>query len=114
LNTAEKQVEWLANNLSPDLILWTGDSSSHDLYRLTAKDIRESVQSLSDILYSYFPNTPIVPALGNHDFHPPNYQKFNESHSEHLMEISKSFSLFLDEETLMEFSAFGYYRYDIP
>jgi len=71
--TAEKQVEWLAENLEPDLILWTGDSSSHDLYNMGEKDVRETISTLSDLLYSYFPTTPIIPSLGNHDFHPPNY-----------------------------------------
>jgi sphingomyelin phosphodiesterase acid-like 3 len=66
------------------MIFWTGDSSSHDLYNLNEIDVRETISTLSDLLYSQFPTTPIIPVLGNHDFHPPNYQKFNESFTHHL------------------------------
>jgi hypothetical protein len=64
---------------------------------MNAEDVRESISTLSDLVYNYFPNTPLIPVLGNHDFHPPNYQKFNESFSHHLQEVSKIFSIFLDD-----------------
>ena len=37
--TADKQMEWLGKNIKPQLILWTGDSSSHDLYNLHEEDV---------------------------------------------------------------------------
>jgi len=39
METAKKSIEWLSKNLvghrKPDIILWTGDSISHDLIGIT-------------------------------------------------------------------------------
>jgi hypothetical protein len=52
--TAEKQVEWLSKNLighrKPDLILWTGDSISHDLVGISEEDVFMSIQKLTKLI----------------------------------------------------------------
>lgn len=66
-------MEWLKNNIKPDIILWTGDSSSHDLFNMKASDVRNTISNLTSLISLNFPGVPVIPALGNHDFHPPNY-----------------------------------------
>lgn len=52
--TAQKQIEWLSKNLighrKPDLILWTGDSISHDLVGISEEDVLESIRKLTKLI----------------------------------------------------------------
>lgn len=41
--TADKQLEWLAKNEKIDLILWTGDSVSHDLHSIKYADVIHTI-----------------------------------------------------------------------
>ncbi len=78
--------------------MWTGDSIGHDIHNISPVEVTDNIQILSNLLKSYFPNTPIIPALGNHDFYPVNIQKFNVSNSEHLHNIGETWRLFIDNE----------------
>ena len=58
---------------SPDIILWTGDSSPHWKYP-TPPDWNYIFKAERDIvrrLRNNFPNSTILPVLGNHDSFPP-------------------------------------------
>mmetsp|Transcript_27023 Transcript_27023/g.19483 ORF Transcript_27023/g.19483 Transcript_27023/m.19483 type:complete len:81 (+) Transcript_27023:949-1191(+) len=71
----------------PDAIIWTGDSISHDFYALETEDILHTIKSLTDLLIETFPDTPIIPAIGNHDFDPANIQSFrNENQSKRILD----------------------------
>lgn len=54
LEAAEAQMKWLAknlkNDLKPDIILWTGDSVSHDLVSLNKDTVFESIDILTQII----------------------------------------------------------------
>jgi len=54
----------------PDFIVWTGDSAPH----VTPEPSYQYITNVTSMVYSklmrYFPNTPIVSALGNHDSSP--------------------------------------------
>ncbi|CAL4122987.1 unnamed protein product [Meganyctiphanes norvegica] len=55
-----------------DLIIWTGDLVPHVVWNTTQEGnlmvIREAVQMVKD----FFPDTPVFPAIGNHEGHPVN------------------------------------------
>lgn len=59
---------------NPDLIIWTGDNTPHIEYNSTNYVI-DTMRLTSDAIHRYFgqTSTTIVPAMGNHDFSPPNY-----------------------------------------
>ncbi len=63
-------------NPEPDFILWTGDSSPHWTFP-DSPDwdyIYKAEKYITKMIRMYFPKTPIVPVLGNHDaFEPDNY-----------------------------------------
>lgn len=65
-------------------MLWTGDQIGHDLHNVSPQEIIENIQTLTTLIKSYFPDTPLIPTLGNHDFYPPNYQPFNVTFTDHL------------------------------
>jgi sphingomyelin phosphodiesterase len=64
-----------------DYIVWTGDLPPHDVWNQTRDDQLHVLKETVDQLVRYFPNTPIFPALGNHEstpvnsFPPPNVQQ---------------------------------------
>lgn len=37
---------------------------------LSTEEVIETVQNLTDLLFTVFPKTKVYPALGNHDYHP--------------------------------------------
>jgi 3',5'-cyclic AMP phosphodiesterase CpdA len=93
LETAKAQITWLSKNLlghrKPDLILWTGDSISHDLTGITEDIVYESIIKLTKLIKKGFPNVPLILCLGNHDFEPANHQFFDKPKSEFLQRLSE-------------------------
>lgn len=79
LETCREQLKWFAENLpkQPDLILWTGDSVSHDMAYMTREKVLQTLKLLTEIVKEVYPTTPVVVAIGNHDFEPANYQNFD-------------------------------------
>ncbi|XP_063861452.1 acid sphingomyelinase-like phosphodiesterase 3b isoform X2 [Scylla paramamosain] len=58
---------------NPDFILWTGDDTAHvpnDYF--STEVVVNIVANLTDLIASHFPNTPVFPVLGNHDYYPKN------------------------------------------
>lgn len=55
-----------------DFIIWTGDVMSHNIWSTTKQDVMNAVKTFSDLVYKYFPNVKVFPALGNHEAHPVN------------------------------------------
>jgi len=92
METAQKSIEWLSKNLvghrKPDMILWTGDSISHDLTGITESDIYDSIIKLTELIRKAFPDTPLILTLGNHDFETANHQFFDQPNSDFLKKLS--------------------------
>ena len=57
---------------NPNFILWTGDSSPH-WYKSPPNwtYIYEAENFVAGQIRKYFPDTPIIPILGNHDAYVP-------------------------------------------
>ncbi|XP_019869061.1 sphingomyelin phosphodiesterase [Aethina tumida] len=50
-----------------DYIIWTGDLPPHDIWNQTKESNLEIIQTMAEMMSEIFPNTPIFPALGNHE-----------------------------------------------
>ena len=59
--------------MKPDLILWTGDSVSHDMEEMTEERVIETLQVLTSLIKEIYPEVPLIASFGNHDFEPSNY-----------------------------------------
>jgi len=71
LRTIESMYRHIAQRHSDiDLIYWTGDLPPHDIWNQTRKANLEVLHGTSDQLREFFPNTMILPALGNHESAP--------------------------------------------
>lgn len=55
-----------------DYIIWTGDLPPHDIWNQTKEGNLNIIRATIEQLMIYFPETPIFPALGNHESAPVN------------------------------------------
>lgn len=114
---------------NPDFILWTGDSSPHWSYPDVPNwdYVYAAEKYIANYLKKHFPNSTIVPVLGNHDaFRPDNFtankveQKGNESlyDSHQYIEFfhrTNWHQLIPDENNAhADFKFCGYYVLDLP
>ncbi|XP_066150731.1 sphingomyelin phosphodiesterase-like isoform X2 [Euwallacea fornicatus] len=53
-----------------DYILWTGDIPPHDIWNQTKENNLNVIEETIDMIFKAFPNTPIFPAIGNHESSP--------------------------------------------
>jgi len=63
-----RSLTWISANFpKPDFIMWTGDSVAHDDLSQTSHKNLHTIQVMTDIIDHVYPNTLVIPALGNHD-----------------------------------------------
>ena len=55
-----------------DYIILTGDLPAHDVWLQTESDNIHSIQVVAAALQKYFPDIPVLPAIGNHESFPVN------------------------------------------
>ncbi|XP_023652984.1 cyclic GMP-AMP phosphodiesterase SMPDL3A [Paramormyrops kingsleyae] len=54
-----------------DFIIWTGDSPPHvPVDELSTDLVIQIIRNMTDTIRKFFPNLPVYPALGNHDYWP--------------------------------------------
>lgn len=86
-----------------DFIIWTGDIPPHDIWNQTREYNLDVLKATLQMVYEAFPNTPIFPALGNHEgvpagTFPPPWMRSKEHAIDWLYkEISKDWSKWLPD-----------------
>ena len=48
--TYQSMLDYIVNEVQPDLILWTGDNSAHDIYQNTQTEVIEYNQVMTQML----------------------------------------------------------------
>ena len=97
-----------------DYILWTGDLPAHDIWNQSRSQQEYLLKNLTSLLLKYFPNTPIYPALGNHESYPvnsfpPNYIRGYNNISWLYYSLYKAWGPWLTSSALETVRRFGYY-----
>jgi len=74
LRTIDNMLQQIATVHGPtlDYIIWTGDLPPHDVWNQTREENLNIIRQSHQLLLQHFPNTPIFPALGNHESAPVN------------------------------------------
>ncbi|XP_037777507.1 sphingomyelin phosphodiesterase-like [Penaeus monodon] len=69
-----------------DLILWTGDLIPHNVWNTSREGNLDIIRQTVQMVKEYFPDTPVFPAIGNHESHPVN--AFPQPYIENEFDIS--------------------------
>jgi len=91
-----------------DLIFWTGDNIAHDIWEQSVDKNAYYTQVITSAVKEKFPNTPVFPILGNHEFFPVNVQSFNGIHPV-IDKISEYWKDWIGKEGIDDFKNYGYY-----
>eukprot|EP01105_Mastigella_eilhardi_P024182 TRINITY_DN6267_c0_g1_i1.p1 TRINITY_DN6267_c0_g1~~TRINITY_DN6267_c0_g1_i1.p1 ORF type:complete len:438 (+),score=133.18 TRINITY_DN6267_c0_g1_i1:167-1315(+) len=85
---------------NPDFIVMSGDMAAHDL--VSTHD--EAVRTVTNLLNATFPNTLVVPCIGNNDL-TPDYE--GECNSDGLANLYETWSLWIPEQQKETFHQMG-------
>lgn len=100
---------------NPDFILWTGDDTAHvsDKY-FSTDEVIEIIDNITETLRESFPETVVVPILGNHDYYPKNQLPPGESQLQtKVAGLWKEWFDKLNNDTYASFASSGRYVTDI-
>ena len=97
-----------AKELEPDFILFTGDNIAHNVWEDTQEEVVYYTETIIDSIEKRFgKNTPIYPAIGNHEKAP--VDEFYGPESVLLNGLADIFKSYLSDDAYYTFKNFGYY-----
>lgn len=109
-------LEYVRDEINPDIILWTGDNSCSDTWSNTLEEVVDYVVNITETMDSYLGNTNITifPVLGNHDTWPVNVEDFRSPGIDKATnEFKQYWQQYLDEDAYDLFGQFGYYSQNL-
>jgi sphingomyelin phosphodiesterase len=70
--------EYIANEVQPDLVIWTGDNSPHVIWENDQREVIEATKNVTEMIREAFKgkDIPVIAIQGNHDTFPANNQDF--------------------------------------
>ncbi|KHN79430.1 Acid sphingomyelinase-like phosphodiesterase 3b [Toxocara canis] len=96
---------------NPDFIFWTGDNIPHiDDYNESY--VETTLQSVSDIIDSTYPNANVLPVFGNHDYAPSN--AFPDQNCSLYNLMYNMWRHWIGTDSRETFLKGGYYKYSAP
>jgi sphingomyelin phosphodiesterase len=113
--TLESMLAYIRDTVKPDIVIWTGDSVSSDMWELQESNIVKDVTTVSNLVSSYLGSiASIYLGIGNHDLYPINIYDFNEPNiNSEVNSYSSGWSSFLDADSISSLKRYGYYSADL-
>ena len=70
--TLQSMLSFIKTDIKPDMFMWTGDNSAHNVWDNTAEEVTNYTLAITDEIKTYFADTNITvfPIAGNHDVWP--------------------------------------------
>ena len=97
-----------AKELNPDYIMFTGDNIAHLTWKVRQEDVINATKMQIEAIQEVFGmDTPIYPALGNHEKAP--VDEFHGDETELLHNLADIFRPYLDDDAYETFRKYGYY-----
>ena len=97
-----------AKELNPDYIMFTGDNIAHSVWTVTQDEVITATKMQIEAIQAEFGlDTPIYPAIGNHEKAP--VDEFHGDETELLQGLADIFKPYLDDEAYETFRKYGYY-----
>ena len=109
-------MDFVVSDIKPDMLFWTGDNSSHNVWSNTEVEITRYTEAVTNIIKdsTVGADITIVPILGNHDTWPVNVQDFSKPNSNYpINQMKEMWSDWLDEDAQKKFGEYGYYSQEL-
>ena len=70
--TFESMMDFIVKEQKPDMLFWTGDNSSHNIWDNTVEEVVDYTKTVTDVIKTAIGDSPItvLPIHGNHDIWP--------------------------------------------
>ena len=96
-----------AKELEPDYIMFTGDNIAHSVWLVTQEEVIKATRMQIEAIQEKFGmDTPIYPAIGNHEKAP--VDEFHGDETELLQGLADIFKPYLTDEAYETFRKYGY------
>ena len=97
-----------AKEVNPDYIMFVGDNIAHIVWKVSLSEILKATRMEIDAIQNEFGlDTPIYPAIGNHENSP--CDQFHGEEKELLEGLADIFRPYLDDDAYETFKKYGYY-----
>ena len=97
-----------AKELEPDYIMFTGDNIAHSVWLVNQEEVIKATKMQIEAIQEKFGmDTPIYPAIGNHEKAP--VDEFHGEETEFLQGLADIFKPYLTDEAYETFRKYGYY-----
>ncbi len=101
--TFVNMMEYVANEIKPDLIFWTGDNSSHNIWSNTMDEVINYTTQVTNTIKDAIKdkNITVLPMHGNHDSWPVDQEDFfRPNENEAINKYKELWSDWLDEQAI--------------
>ena len=105
-------VRFLADELKPDMVMWTGDFTPHEIWSHSYEFAARYQKYLAKTLNEDFSQLEVHGILGNHDAMVLNTQDFSRAGEDQMVELISDLwypHVIKSEEALATFRQHGYY-----
>ena len=109
-------LDFIKAEVKPDMLIMTGDYSSHNEGYNDIQEVTEYVIQVTELIKAAFVNTDItvLPIQGNHDTFPLNIEDFSSPGINYpINHFKDSWRDWLTEEAIETYGKFGYYSMPI-
>ncbi len=110
-------VQFLAREVRPDMVLWTGDSMESGSYNASKELITRSMLRITEMFKRELAHdVPVFPILGNHEGYPVDNFDFEHPEAEDWLTgpTAEVWGDWLGPEAIQEYKARGFYTMTVP
>ena len=93
----------------PDFIVLLGDNVGHQFFRQPGSALTNATEFIFKEVKGAFPDTPVIPVLGNHECHPVEYLDFSDYKNWVYENIVNQFGEFIPSSKIEQFKEKGYF-----
>lgn len=114
--TFESMMSYIVSDISPDMLIWTGDNSSHNIWSNTVEEVTHYTELVTNVIKDAVKDTniTIVPIHGNHDTWPVDEQDFGTPNSNYaISHIKEMWKDWVPADMMDKFGEYGYYSWEL-
>ena len=116
MGTFRHMLNFITDELKPDIVFWTGDNTAHNVWDNTADETAIYTITVTNMMKQAFKNSNItvLPIQGNHDTWVEEMQDFDAPGINYeINQFMEYWDEWLDEEAMTQFKKYGYYSMDM-